>query len=115
MTQAYFNESQKLTRFKRIPWSWKAQDVMREILCEKGYYINCVTRIGCDRHAHDAWQVQREDVPRLVEQLFRQRIAVEVQAEGHGKASINFVYDYHEDSIIGACHRFHKNKKGDDV
>ena len=44
----------------------------------------------------------REDVPRLIEELFRQRLVVEVQAEGGGKAAISFVYDYHVDSILSA-------------
>lgn len=110
MTESYFTEDQKLYRLKEVPkWSFEECMSIHDILREKGYLVNCVARIGCDRKYHDAWEVNRKDVPRLVEQLFRQRFTVEVQAEGHGKASINFVYDYVGESVIGAVERFQRN------
>lgn len=110
MSRSYFNEDSKMFTSPYKAWSVEACITIHNILFEKGYFINCVSRIGCDRKYHDAWQVEREDVPRLIEQLFRQRFTVEVQAEGKGKASINFVYDYAEESVISAVKRFQKNK-----
>lgn len=111
MSREYLTEDAKLTYVSFPKWSADEQMRIHRILLDKGYLINCVSRVGCDRKRHDAWQVERADVPRLIEQLFRQRIVVEVQAEGHGKASINFVYDYSASQIIDAVGRFHKNKK----
>lgn len=111
MSRSYFNEDDKLYSVKYSKWSMKSHEVMRNLLREKGYFVNCVARRGCDRVYHDAWQVERKEVPRLIEQLFRQRLVVEVQAEGHGNASINFVYDYSEDHIINSIRRFQKNKE----
>ena len=111
MTESYFTEDQKMYTSNFPKWNFDECYRIHEILQDKGYFMNCVLRVGCDRKYHDAWQVEREDVPRLVEQLFRQRLVVEVQAEGHGKASINFVYDYHADTIISAVKRFWRNKK----
>lgn len=91
-SRPYLNEDAKMALSPFPKWTWK----------EKW---------------HDAWLVQRKDVPRLIEQLFRQRIVVEVQAEGHGEASINFVYDYPAEQIIEAVTRFQLNKPelyGDD-
>ena len=112
MSRPYFTEDQKLYCSPWEKWSWEEQDTIRETLLEKGYIVNIVTRIGCDRKSHDAWQVEREDIPQLIEQLFRQRITVEVQAEGSHKASINFCYDYAASQIIDAVKRFQKNKGG---
>lgn len=111
MTESYFTEDQKMYTSNFPKWNFDECYLIQEILHDKGYFMNCVLRVGCDRKYHDAWQVEREDVPRLVEQLFRQRLVVEVQAEGHGKASINFVYDYQADTIISAVKRFWRNKK----
>lgn len=111
MSRSYFTEDQKMFYSSFPKWTWEEQDTIREILAEKGYIVNIVSRIGCDRKSHDAWQVQREDVPMLIEQLFRQRITVEVQAEGSYKASINFCYDYSAAQIIDAVSRFQKNRE----
>lgn len=111
--EAYFTEDQKMYTSNFPKWNLDECYTIREILYDKGYFINCVSRVGCDRKYHDAWQVERKDVPRLVEQLFRQRLTVEVQAEGHGLASINFVYDYHASTIIAAVKRFQKNNRED--
>lgn len=110
MSEPYFTEDQKMYSADVPKWDFDECYIIQEILEEKGYPMNCVTRVGCDRKWHDAWQVERKDVPRLVEQLFRQRLVVEVQAEGHGKASINFVYDYYAETIIAAVKRFWKNE-----
>ena len=110
MSRAYFTEDQKARKLVRVPWTWEEQDIMRDILIKKGYMMNRVSRVACDSKAHDAWQVERADVPQLVEELFRQRIVAEFQAEGHGKAGIIFGYDYHASSIIDAASRFRKNK-----
>lgn len=111
MSRSYFTEDQKLFRPSTVPkWSWDEQDVIRDVLWSKGYFCNIVTRIGCDRKSHDAIQVQREDIPQLVEELFRQRLVFELQAEGKYKASINFCYDYYASTIIDAVSRFRKNK-----
>lgn len=113
MTRSYFTEDAKMYTSPFEPWSIEECHTIHQILFEKGYWINCVSRVGCDRKYHDAWQVEREDVGRLIEQCFRQRLVVEVQAEGHGKATLNFVYDYHAETIIDACRRFQKNKRSD--
>lgn len=112
MTEPYFTEDQKMYASDNIPkWTFDECYIIQEVLLQKGYLVNCVSRVGCDRKYHDAWQVERKDIPRLIEQLFRQRIAVEVQAEGHGKASINFVYDYYAETIISAVKKFQKNNR----
>lgn len=112
MSRAYFTEDAKMYRSSFPAWSVEDCLTMSEILDEKGYSVTCgVLRVGCDRKYHDSWEVKREDIPRLIEELFRQRIVVEVQAEGHGKASINFCYDYHADTIIDAVSRFRRNRK----
>ena len=100
MSRSYFNEFQKTVRFERIPWTWDEQDIIKNILNNKGYPTQIVTRLGCDRQPHDTLYVQRKDVPRLVEQCFRQRFHVEVQAEGQGKAAIIFVYDNRATEVI---------------
>ena len=115
MSRAYFGEEDKLVYSPYPKWTMKECDKIARIMnLEKDYPINCVSRIGSDRKWHDAWQVQREDVGRIIEQCFRQRLVVEVQAEGKGKASINFVYDYAGATIIQAVGRFQKNNRGDD-
>ncbi|MBQ2651931.1 MAG: hypothetical protein IJF83_00095 [Methanobrevibacter sp.] len=108
----YFTEDQKMVRMKRQPWNHDEYYQIHNILWEKGYLVNCVVRMGADGKWHDAWQIEREDTPTLIEMLFRQRIPVEVQAEGHGKASINFVYDTRADQILECLPRFFKNPRG---
>ena len=117
MGRSYFTEDAKLARSPWPKWTISECLLMEEILRKKNYHVNCgVNRIGRDHKFHDAWQVERKDIPRLIEQLFRQRIAVEVQAEGHGKASINFIYDYHAAHILDCVKKFWKNKPdGDDT
>ena len=109
MAESYFTEDQKLVASNYPKWTFDECMLIQNILIDKGYLVNCVSRMGCDRKYHDAWQVYRADVPRLIEQLFRQRFIVEVQPEGHGMASINFVYDYHSETVIAAVKRFWKN------
>lgn len=111
MGRKYFDETAKLAKSPWPKWDIEECLLIQNILQEKDYNVQCVSRIGCDRKFHDAWQVERKDVPRLVEQLFRKRIVVEVQAEGHGKASINFVYNYKASDIIAAVKKFWKNKE----
>lgn len=115
MSRSYFNEDAKMFTSPYNRWSFEACIVIHEILAEKGYNVNCVSRVGCDRKYHDALQVQRADVPRLIEQCFRQRLVCEVQAEGHGKASLNFVYDYDASTIIDSVKKFWKNNRSDDL
>jgi len=109
MTETYFTEDQKLVGSPYPRWTAQECYVIEDILRDKHYYVSCVSRLGCDRHWHDAWLVMRADVPRLVEELFKRRIAVEVQAEGKGKATIIFVYDYAAETITSAVRRFWKN------
>ena len=111
MSRSYFTEDQKMAYSPYPAWTFDESAMIRDILYEKGYFVNIVARVGCDRHYHDAWLVQRRDIGRLIEQLFRQRIVVEVQAEGHGEASINFCYDYEGAHIIRCVKRFHRNKQ----
>lgn len=114
MTRSYFTEDAKM---RMSPWpKWDIDEclLIEDILQKKGYRAGCVSRVACDRKFHDAWQVERKDVPRLIEQLFRQRLVVEVQADGKGKASIIFAYDYKASDIIGAVKRFWKNKPEND-
>lgn len=112
MSRAYFTEDAKMyTPRNHTPWSLEECETITKTLEDKSYNCTCVNRVGCDRKYHDALLVNREDMPRLIEQLFRQRIVVEVQAEGHGKAAINFVYDYPAKEIITAVSRFQKNKE----
>lgn len=110
MTEAYFTEDQKLVKPKRVPWTFDECMAMTNIGKDKDYQINTVSRLGCDRKPHDAWHVPREDIPQLIEQLFRQRIPVEVQAEGHYKASIIFVYDHQGSSVLSALYAFQRNR-----
>ena len=111
MTEPYHTEDQKLVKIKRQDWTFEECDEINRILYEKGYGVNCVSRVGADIKWHDALQIKRKDAPRLLEQFFRQRIVAEWQAEGHGKASIIFSHNYRAESIIGAIKRFQKNKK----
>lgn len=112
MSRPYLTEDKKLVKYNFPPWTSEECYQMTNILDEKGYSVVVgVQRVGCDGKYHDSWQVWREDVPRLIEQLFRQRLIVEVQAEGQGRASINFCYDYAAESILDAVRRFQKNKK----
>lgn len=110
MSRPYLTEEAKMALSPFPKWTWKESNTISRILYNKGYYINVVSRVGSDRRWHDAWLCQRKDIPRIIEQLFRQRIVVEVQAEGHGEASINFVYDYPASQIIEAVTRFQLNK-----
>ena len=110
MSRSYFTEDQKLIKFNTPKWTWEECAAIHEILFSKGYFVNCVSRVACDGKSHDALRVEREDVPQLVEQLFRQRLVAEVQAEGSYKASIIFGYDYSASTIIVAVRKFQKNK-----
>ena len=110
--RSYPGEEEKLMISPYPKWTWDEKTKIQKILLKKGYLVNTVPRLGCDRKSHDALLVQREDIPRLIEQLFRERIPVEVQAEGHGQASIIFVYDFSAETIIAAVKRFYKNNKG---
>ena len=111
MSEPYFTEDAKMANSPYPDWTFEECETIHNILLEKGYVMNCVQRCAADKIYHDAWQVQREDVPRLIEQLFRQRFVVEVQAEGHGKAAITFPYGYSGESVISAVSRFQKNKE----
>lgn len=75
--------------------------------------MNCVTRIGADKKPHDAWQIERADAPRIVEQLMRQRIVAEFQGEGNGLAAVIFSCSYSAGTIINTVERFQKNNRGD--
>lgn len=110
MSRPYFTEDQKMYNSPYPRWTWDEITLIQKILKEKGYLVDIVTRIACDRKAHDSWRVEREDIPQLIEELFRQRITVEVQAEGGYKASLNFCYDYSAETIIEAVSKFRKNK-----
>lgn len=109
MTQSYFTEDQKLTTSLAKRWSFDECLQIHELFREKGYHVNCVSRIGADKRWHDAFHVYRADVPRFVEQLFRQRLTAEFQAEGHGMAAIIFSHDYSAETIIRKVSRFQKN------
>lgn len=111
MSESYFTEEDKLVRVSFPKWTNKETSEMSHIMYTKDYEVNCVQRIGCDGKLHDAWLVPRADIPMIIEQLFRKRIVVEVQAEGHYRASVNFVYDYPASQILEVCRRFHRNKK----
>lgn len=113
MSRSYFTEDQKLVKFNFPKWTFDDCYTIRDTLYDKGYFVNCVSRVGADGKWHDALEVQREDVPQLVEQFFRQRLVAEYQAEGSYKASIIFSYGYAAETIIDAVSRFQKNKKGD--
>lgn len=111
MSRSYLTEDAKLVKMTFPKWTFEECSIIQQTLYTKGYFTNCVSRIGCDGKYHDALQVEREDVPQLVEQLFRQRLVAEFQAEGHGKASINFVYDYSAETIIDAVRRFQNRRE----
>lgn len=113
MSRSYFTEDSKMFIAPITRWTIEESCLIQDILLNKGYEVNVVSRVGCDRKQHDALRVQRSDIPRLIEQCFRQRLVVEVQAEGHGKASINFVYDHYGEDIIRAVKKFWKNNSGD--
>lgn len=109
MSRSYFTEDQKLTTLNVERWSFDDCYTIHDIFHEKGYLVNCVSRIGADKKWHDAFHVYRKDVPRFVEQLFRQRLVAEYQAEGHGMAAIIFSHEYSAETIIDAVSRFQKN------
>ena len=111
MSRSYFTEDQKLVSLHVEPWTIDECYSIREILYNKGYFTNCVSRIGADKKWHDAIQVERKDVPRLVEQCFRQRLVAEFQAEGKDMASIIFSHDYPAETILKAVERFQKNNR----
>lgn len=113
MSRSYFTENQKTVTMNFPRWTIDECYTIREILYNKEYYMNCVTRIGADKKPHDAWQIERADAPRIVEQLMRQRIVAEFQGEGHGLAAVIFSCGYHADTIISAVKRFQKNNRGD--
>ena len=103
MSRSYFTEDAKLINSQFPPWSIDAQIEIEKILLDKGY-------MGCDRKYHDAWLVERKDIPCIIEELFRQRITVEVQAEGSYLASVNFCYGYSEFQVVDVVKRFRRNK-----
>lgn len=110
MSKSYFTEDKKLLLSPYPRWTYEESREIETTLYKKGYVMNIVSRVGCDRKRHDAWQVPRKHIPQLIEELFRQRITVEVQAEGGLQASINFVYDYSGAQIVQAVKRFRKCK-----
>ncbi len=104
---------EKLTLPSHPFWTVDETKEIERILFKKGYHvIVTTTRLGCDRKEHDAWVVPRMDVGVIVEQLFRQRISVEVEAEGSMQAAIIFVYDYKASDIVKAVKKFHRMKEG---
>lgn len=109
MSREYFTEDQKFPKLRRQAWDTEECHKIHKILAEKGYYMNCVLRLGSDAKWHDAWQVNRKDIPTLIEMCFRQRLAVEVQAEGSHKAAIIFVYNNTAKEILEYLPRFFKN------
>lgn len=111
MSRAYPTEDQKLASGNHLPWTEDECYAIVKELWSKGYYVNSVYRLGSDLKFHDAWQVERSDVPQLIEELFRQRLTVEVKAEGKSMASINFVYDYYAETVIEAVKRFRRCKE----
>ena len=113
MGRSYFTEDAKMFNAPVTRWTAEECYAMQNILDKKGYFVTCVSRVGADRKYHDAWLLWREDIGRLVEQLFRHRLVVEVQAEGRGKASINFVYDTTASEILSFLPKIWRNKKGD--
>jgi len=110
VSRSYFTEDDKMVMSPFPRWTYNEIRTMALILHKKDYEVNIVSRVGCDRKRHDAWLVPRKHVPFIIEQLFRQRIIVEVQAEGKLQASINFVYDYSAVQIIEAVSRFQKRR-----
>jgi len=110
MSRSYFTEDQKTVRVPSPKWTSEEEQTIREILYDKGYFVNTFQRVGADGKTHDSLQVEREDIPQLVEECFRQRLHFELQAEGSYKASIIFVYDYPAITILMAVRRFRKNK-----
>ena len=115
MSRSYFTEDQKLVKMNFPKWTWDEQDIIRDTLWSKGFFTNCVLRIGADGKNHDALQVRREDVPQLVEELFRQRLVAEFQAEGRYNASIIFSHNFAAETIIEAVQKFRKNTKNGGV
>ena len=111
MTEPYPTEEQKFAKLKREVWTFEDCDLINKILFEKGYGVNCVSRVGADLKSHDALQIKRQDAPQLLEQLFRQRLVAEWQAEGKGKAAIIFSHNYKVETIIAAIKRFQKKQE----
>ncbi|WP_407415736.1 hypothetical protein [Methanobrevibacter sp.] len=110
-TAEYLTEETKLATCNYPRWTSEESSIIEETLYRKGYEAHSVFRIGADREWHDALQVNRQDMGRLIEQLFRQRLVVEVQAEGHGKAAIINSYDFAGETFVSAVKRFHNNKE----
>ena len=69
MGRSYFREDAKMYASKYPAWTLEECMLITDILYEKGYIVSSVSRIGCDRKYHDALQVYRKDIPRLIEQI----------------------------------------------
>lgn len=89
---------QSLTEMAEATWkkpSWTSDEAMEmtEKFMKKNRCVNCFPRIGYDGCWHNAWQVPRRDIQDYLEQLFFERITVQVQADKHMIASIIFIND----------------------
>ena len=97
MSHAYFNEYQKTIQpVKRNPKFWNMDQIadMESKFYSKGYrFVTCNLRADHNGALHNAWTVPREHVGLLIEFLFKQRIMVETESIGKGKANIIFVCD----------------------
>lgn len=114
MSKPYMTREDKLALPRYPFWTVDETSAIESILFKKGYHIIVTTtRLGCDCKEHDAWIVPRRDVGVIIEQLFRQRISVEVEAEGSMQAAIIFVYDYKASDILKAVKKFHRMKEGE--
>lgn len=109
MSRPYLTREEKLTLPRYPFWTVDETEKMRKILFKKGYPVIVITtRLGCDKEEHDAWIVPRVDVGVFIEQLSRQRLTVEVEAEGSMQSALTFVYDYKGEDVLKAVRRFQR-------
>ena len=109
MSKPYLSQEEKLSQPHFPLWSHQGSEEMRSILHRKDYHIIVpTTRKGYDGKEHNSWVVYRKDIPKFIEQLFRQRINVEVEAIGQFEADIIFVSDPKESEMIRIVKKFRK-------
>ena len=109
MSKPYLSEEEKLCQPHYPLWSHESTETMRTILHKKNYHVIVpTTRKGYDGREHNSWVIYRKDIPKFIEQCFRQRLNIEVEAIGQFEADIIFVSDPSEEQMLKLVRRFQK-------
>ncbi|MBQ2653050.1 MAG: hypothetical protein IJF83_05800 [Methanobrevibacter sp.] len=112
MSRPYLTIEDKFIQPHYALWSHEASEKIKSTLMKKGYFIIVpTTRKGYDNKEHNSWVVYRKEIGVILEQLFRQRVNVEVEATGTFEADIIFVSDPHETDMLKIVKRFQKIKE----